>query len=80
MTGIPPVVLKIQSLSTSELIQMTEELQQPFVPLDGLIRIVCTNLYSNIHNKIENVNLGQMTMLMPQIAYELGQRIKNNKL
>lgn len=80
MTGLPTVQEKIASMSTYELIQMTEELQGQFIPLDALIRKTCTELYTNMHNKVESVSVLQMNMLAPQIAYELGQRIKNQTL
>jgi len=80
MTNLPTVETKIASMSTQELIQMSEEMQNPFVPVDALVRKVCTELYINMHNKIENVTVMQMMMLMPQVAFELGKRIKNNNL
>ena len=80
MTGQPAVREKIASMATFELIQMTEELQQQFIPLDALVRQVCTELYVNMHNKVENVSMQQMIMLAPQIAFELGHRIKNHIL
>lgn len=77
---LPTVQEKISSLTTDELIQITEELQNQFIPLDALVRKVCTEVYVNHHNKVEKVTVMEMMMLAPQIAFELGQRIKNNTL
>lgn len=78
--NLPTVQEKISSMATFELIQMTEELQNQFIPLDTLIRKTCSEVYVNHYNKVEKVTVLEMTMLSPHIAFELGQRIKHNTL
>ena len=78
--NLPTVQEKIASMATFELIQMTEELQSPFIPLDALIRKTCADVYVNHYNKVEKVTVMEMMLLAPHIAFELGQRIKHNTL
>jgi len=73
---LPTLQEKISSLTTDELIQITEELQNQFIPLDALVRKVCTEVYVNRYNKVEKVTSMEMTLLAPHIAFELGRRIK----
>lgn len=78
--NLPTPQEKISTMTTSELIQMSEELHTQFIPSDALIRKVCTEVYVNRVNTPDTVTVLEMMIMAPHIAYELGQRIKNNNI
>ena len=67
----------LQNLSTLDLIIISEELNEEFIPLDAKVRKVASDIYyigSNETTLVMLIGLGTL------IAYELSQRIKNNNI
>lgn len=67
----------LQGLSTQDLITISEEINEEFIPLDAKVRKIASDIYyigSNETTLVMLIGLGTL------IAYELSQRIKNNNI